>query len=372
MNISLLHEVAIGLIPGVGCQNTKQLISYCGSAEKVFTTSKGRLLKIPGIGEVVADAIVKQVILPKAEAEIAWAEKNKVEILFYTHPNYPERLRHFSDSPPLLFLDGNTNLNTLKTIGIVGTRQATAYGKEITEKIIEEIKLYQPTIISGLAYGIDIHAHKAALSAKLSTIAVMASGIDIVYPSIHKEIAYKMKENGGLLTEYRPGTKPDPSFFPARNRIVAGLCDAIIIIEAAFKGGALITAEIANSYSREVFAVPGNLGSKYNEGCNHLIKTHKAHIYTSVKDLEYILNWDIEKKEKIVPRHKISDTLEGDERTIAEMLVDKDGMAIDELSWKTNISINKLSSVLLTMEFNGLITALPGKKFKLVPVFMRE
>ncbi len=370
MNTPLLHEVAIGLIPGVGCQTTKQLISYCGSAKNVFTTPKGKLLRIPGIGEVVADAIVKQNVLQKAESEIQWAEKNNVTILFYTHLNYPDRLRHFSDSPPLLFLEGNANLNVPKTIGIVGTRQATSYGKDITDKIIDELKFYHPTIISGLAYGIDIHAHKAALSANLPTIGVMASGVNIIYPSVHRDTAQKMKENGGLLTEYRPSIKPDPSFFPARNRIVAGLCDAIIVIEAAFGGGALITAEIANSYSREVFAVPGNLGSKYNEGCNHLIKTHKAHIYTSVKDLEYILNWDIKKKEHVVPRHKISDTLEGEERTIAEMLVDKESMPMDELSWKTNIPINKLSSVLLTMEFNGLITALPGKKFKLAPVFI--
>ncbi len=370
MNSSLLYEVAIGLIPGVGCQNTKQLISYCGNAQKVFQTPKGKLMKIPGIGEVVAQAIIRQTVLKKAEEEINWAQKNEVEIAFYTHKNYPERLRHFPDSPALLFLSGNIDLNVPKTIGIIGTRQATNYGKEITEKIIHEIKSYQPTIISGLAYGIDIHAHKTALAASIPTVAVMASGVDVIYPFIHKEIALKMKENGGLLTEYRPGTKPDPSFFPARNRIVAGLCDAIIVIEAAQKGGALITAEIANSYNREVFAVPGNLGSKFNEGCNHLIKTHKAHIYTSVKDLEYILNWDIDNKGRVLPKHKISDTLEGEEKTIAELLLNKESLMIDEISWQTNIPISRLSSLLLTMEFSGLITALPGKKFRLVPVFI--
>ncbi len=365
MGSSLLHEVAIGLIPGVGCQNTKQLISYCGSAEQVFKTPKGRLLKIPGVGEVLADAVIKQDVLKKAEEEIDWAEKREIEILFYTHRNYPERLRHFPDSPALLFFSGQADLNVVKTIGIVGTRQATNYGKEVTEKIIEEIKIYNPTIISGLAYGIDIHAHKVALVSKIPTVAVMASGIDIIYPSTHRETAQKMKENGGLLTEYRPGTKPDPSFFPARNRIVAGLCDAIIVVEAAFRGGALITAEIANSYNREVFAVPGNLGSKYNEGCNHLIKTHKAHIYTSVKDLEYILNWDLEKPSGNVKKYNLSETLEGDEKIIAEMLIEKDSIMIDELSWKTNIPISKLSSILLSMEFKGLVKVLPGKKFKL-------
>ncbi len=358
---SLLYEVAIGLIPGIGCQNTKQLISYCGSAEKIFKTPKGKLQKIPGIGQVLAEAVTRQDVLYKAEAEINWAEKKGVEILFYTHKKYPERLRHFNDSPALLFFSGNADLNPPKTIGIVGTRQATPYGMEITEKIISELTTYQPSIISG----IDIHAHKAALSAKLPTIAVMASGVDIIYPALHRDIALKMKEDGGLLTEYRPSTKPDPAFFPARNRIVAGLCDAIIVIEAAHKGGALITAEIANSYNREVFAVPGNLGNKFNEGCNHLIKSHKAHIYTSVKDLEYILNWDIEKPDKKTQKFNLPELLSGDEKIIIEMLIEKESIAIDELSWKTNIPISKLSSLLLTMEFEGMIKTLPGKKYKL-------
>lgn len=362
---SLLYETAIGLIPGIGCQSTKQLISYCGSAEKIFRTPKGKLMKIPGIGEVLAEAIVKQEILWKAEEEIQWSEKNGVQILFYTHKNYPERLRHFPDSPALLFFKGNTDLNTAKTIGLVGTRQSTNYGKEITEKIISEIKSYQPCIISGLAYGIDIHAHKAALSEKIPTVAVMASGINIIYPSLHRDTAHKMLEQGGLLTEYRPSTKPDPAYFPARNRIVAGLCDAIIIIEAAERGGALITAEIANSYNREVFAVPGSLGQKYSEGCNTLIKTHKAYIYTSVKDLEYILNWDIEKPDTQKQKNNLSKSLIGEERTIVDMLIEKESIAIDELSWKTSIPVSKLSSLLLNMEFQGIIKTLPGKKYKL-------
>ncbi|HSZ25960.1 MAG TPA: DNA-processing protein DprA, partial [Cytophagaceae bacterium] len=227
-------------------------------------------------------------------------------------------------------------------------------------------KHYHPTIISGLAYGIDIYAHKTAIAERIPTIAVMASGVDVIYPFVHKEIAHKMKENGGLLTEYRPGTKPDPVFFPARNRIVAGLCDAIIVIEAAFKGGALITAEIANSYNREVFAVPGNIGNKFNEGCNHLIKTHKAHIYTSAKDLEYILNWDLENKKPESENHILLETLDEEEKIIYKTLFQKDNSGIDELSWKTNIPLSKLSSTLLSMEFKGLVKVLPGKKFKLV------
>lgn len=364
MHSSLLYEVAIGLIPGIGCQHTKQLISYCGSVEKVFHTPKGKLQKIPGIGAVLADAVSRQDVLWKAEAEVKWAEEKGVEILFYTHKKYPERLRHFPDSPAMLFLKGNTDLNNSKTIGIVGTRKATNYGLEVTEKIIQELKLYQPSIISGLAYGIDIQAHKSAISEKLPTIAVMASGIDIIYPSIHKKIAAEMQDNGGLLTEYRQGTKPDPAYFPARNRIVAGLCDAIIVIEAAAKGGALITAEIANGYSREVFAIPGNLGHKYSEGCNRLVKTHKAHIYTSVKDLEYILNWDIEKPNQVNKKNNLQN-LSGEEQNIINILIQKESL-LDELSWKTNIPVSRLSSLLLHLEFEGIIKTLPGKKYKLV------
>jgi DNA processing protein len=220
-------------------------------------------------------------------------------------------------------------------------------------------------VISGLAYGIDIAAHKAALINKQPTIGVMASGIDIIYPAVHKQAAAEMIGNGGIITEYPFSTKPDAPHFPSRNRIIAGMCDAIIVAEAAESGGALITAEIANSYDREVFAVPGNLGSKYSEGCNKLIKNHKAHIFTSIKDIEYIMNWSTENLAQKTKNTPDLSFFTGEEREVIVAMQATQGILIDELSWKSQIPVNKLASILLNLEFQGIVKSLPGKKFKL-------
>lgn len=363
--MSILHEVAIGLIPGIGSALTRQLVSYCGSAENVFKETKGKLKKIPGIGEVLASTIVNQNIIREAEKELMLAEKHTTQILFYTHKNYPERLRHIYDAPTLIYYKGKADLNAKKMIGVVGTRKATSYGKEVVEKLLHDLLPHQITVVSGLAYGIDIAAHKAALLFQLPTIGVMASGIDIIYPAVHKETACKMTEEGGLITEYPFGTKPDAPHFPSRNRIIAGLCDAVIVAEAAESGGALITAEIANSYDREVFAVPGNLGSKYSEGCNRLIQRHKAHILTQIKDLEYIMNWGVEQTQVPVPQSVDLSAFNSEEQEVLKVLTQEEAMLIDDLSWKSQIPVSKLASVLLSLEFQGIVKSMPGKKFKL-------
>lgn len=364
-----LYEVALALVPGVGGATTRTLVAHCGSAEKVFKEKKGKLLNIPGIGPSTVDALQDPLILKKAEQEISLCEKYKVELLFFTEEKFPYRLKQIHDVPALLYYRGNANLNAGKTIGIVGTRDATDYGKEITERIVRALNIPDLVIISGLAYGIDVAAHRASLQNNIPTIGVMASGIDIIYPNVHKNIAREMTECGGILTEYPFGSKPDPAKFPARNRIVAGLCDAVIVVEAAESGGALITAEMANGYDREVFAVPGNLGQKYSEGCNKIISEHKAHIFTSVQQLLFTIGWDdnhpakfskIKKQPFIIP-----DNLELEERKIVEQLVETEGLLIDELSWKTQIPVNRMASLLLNLEFQGLVKALPGKKFKL-------
>lgn len=366
MENNLLYEVAIGMLPKVGAHLTRQLISYSGSAEQVFKQSKGKLLKIPGIGETLANNIINQSILSKAEKEIALAEKNNVTILFYTHKNFPERLKHIPDAPTLLYYKGNADLNAKKTISIVGTRQATSYGKEFVERLLHDLSRHQLVVISGLAYGIDITAHKAALTSNLPTIGVMASGIDIIYPSAHKETAGKMLSNGGLLTEYPFQTKPDAPRFPARNRIIAGLSDAIIVIEAASKGGALITAEIGNSYNKEVFALPGNIGNKYSEGCNLLIRNHKAHILTKAEDIEYIMNWAVASESETSSASELClNNLNPEEQQLVILLKSGEGIQIDELSWKSQIPVSKLASILLNLEFQGIVKAMPGKKFKL-------
>jgi DNA processing protein len=363
-----LSLLALHFVDGIGSFLIKQLVCYCGSAEQVFKTPTGKLLKIPGIGTKTADAI--RIARPHhlAEKEFKKAEKEEVQILFFTDKQFPSRLKAIEDSPSLLYQKGNINLQHTKTVGIVGTRQATSYGKELVEKMIEELVPHQPVIISGLAYGIDIHAHKQAIKNSLPTIGVMGSGMDVIYPAAHKETAKKMLDQGGLITENHFGTKPDAHNFPARNRIIAGLSDALIVIEAAEKGGALITAEIANSYNKDVFAIPGNIGQTYSEGCNKLIRTNKANLLTSVKDLEYIMNWTTEQVSGNAKPLTLFDTtdFEPNEQKIIQLIREKKGsLPIDELSWKSEIQASELASILLGLEFKGAIQSLPGKMYKL-------
>lgn len=363
-----LSLLALHFIDGIGSYLIKQLVSYCGSAEQVFKTPKGKLLKIPGIGAKTAEFVRMASPHHQAEKEFRKAEKEEVDILFFTDKQFPSRLKTIEDAPSLLYLKGNINLQQVKTVGIVGTRQATAYGKEMVEKIITELVPHQPIIISGLAYGIDIHAHKQAIKNNLPTVGVMGSGMDIIYPAVHKETAKKMQDLGGLITENHFGTKPDAHNFPARNRIIAGLSDALIVIEAAEKGGALITAEIANSYNKDVFAVPGNIGQTYSEGCNKLIRTNKANLLTCVKDLEYIMNWTIEQgigSNKPLTLFDATE-FEPNEQKIIQLLQEKNGtLTIDELSWKSKIQPSELASILLGLEFKNIIQSLPGKMYKL-------
>jgi DNA processing protein len=368
MDQERLSFLALHSLSGIGDYLLKQLVSYCGSAENVFKTSKGKLLKIPGVGEVTAEAILNGKSFKMAENEIAKASKSNTEILFYTDKRYPQRLRQIEDAPSLLYFQGNANLNHSKTVAIVGTRQATSYGKEIVEQIVKDLVPHQVLVISGLAYGIDIQAHKQALKNDLPTLGVMGSGMDLIYPSAHKDTAKKMIEQGGLLTENSFGTKPDAHNFPARNRIIAGMCDALIVVEAAEKGGALITAEIANTYNKDVFAVPGSIGETYSEGCNKLIRTNKANLFSSVKDLEYIMNWSAENPgtKKARPAFIDLNQFESDEQIVIKVLQEKNApVMIDELTIKTSLSPSMLASLLLTLEFKNVVKSLPGKMFSI-------
>jgi DNA processing protein len=368
MDQTRLSLLALHFIPGIGDYLIRQLISYCGSADKVFKTPRGKLLGIPGIGDITANAIRNGKPYKVAEDEIRKAEQSGVKLLFFIDDDYPSRLKRINDAPTLLYTRGNIDFENPKTVGIVGTRKATTYGKACVDNLVAELVAHKATIISGLAYGIDIHAHKQAVKQNLPTIGVMGSGIDVVYPSIHRDTVSKMSVNGGIVTEHPFGTKPDAHNFPARNRIVAGLCDAIVIVEAAAKGGALITAEIANSYNKDVFAFPGNIGQNYSEGCNNLIKTNKAFLITSVKDLEYLMNWDLDAP----PLRKTPTDLSlynVTERTVIETLLENGNeQMIDELSWKCGLNVSEVASTLLMLELKGVIAPLPGKKFKLLKV----
>ena len=362
-----LSLLALHFIDGIGDYLIKQVISYTGSAEKVFKTPKGKLLQIPGIGEVTAQAILNGKPFQQAEKELVKAEKESVELVFYMDKKYPARLKNISDAPSILYLKGNIDFENPKAIAIVGTRQATSYGKQRVEEIIKDLTSHNPLIVSGLAYGIDIHAHKQALKHELPTIGIMGSGMDVIYPAAHNETAKKMLEHGGLVTENSFGTKPDAHNFPQRNRIIAGLCDALIVVEAAEKGGALITAEIANSYNKDVFACPGSIGETYSAGCNNLIKSNKAHLLTSVKDIEYIMGWDAAKPQK---KSKVSVSLaeyDEPEQTVLKIMIDKKAnVLIDELSWKANLPVSQLAGVLLGLEFKGVVKSMPGKQYQLI------
>ena len=359
-----VYQVALSLVPGIGNMLARQLISYCGSAENIFQEKHHKLLKIPGIGTKTVQHLHRQTHFTDAISIIERCSREGARILHYTDPEYPNRLKSLYDAPQVLYYKGKGDLNALKSVGIVGTRNATTYGKSMVDKIIEGLIPHNPLIISGLAYGIDFHAHYMALNHNIPTIGVIGGGFRHIYPAIHQKAAMKMLPAGGLLSEYEPDIKPEAHHFPDRNRIIAGLSDVLMVIEAAKKGGALITAEFANNYNREVFAVPGNIGQKYSEGCNHYIKQHKAHIFTNVGDIEYIMNWELGNN-GIKREFSIPDDLNPTERKIMEAFNhDLREIQIDELSWKSQVPLNQLAGNLLNLEFRGYIKMLPGKRIK--------
>jgi DNA processing protein len=358
-----IYEIALTTIPGIGNILAKQLLNYFGSAENIFKASKSKLLKVPGIGEKITENILNNRHFEAAQAILEKTEREKVKLLFFTDKDYPTRLKTLIDAPLFLYYNGSVSLNASKVIAIVGTRNATEYGRQAVEKLVCQLSQIPDTVIvSGLAYGIDVIAHKAAMQHNIPTIGVVGHGIDMIYPASHKNIAKQMTENGGILTEYPFGTTAEPPHFPERNRIIAGMSDAVIVIEAAIKGGALITADIATSYNREVFAVPGNINEPYSEGCNNLIKKQAAHLITDIEDLINILNWD---NPQVISKAEVSiDTanFNEEELSIFNLLSHKE-IHIDDLAFKTQIPVNRLASSLLSLEFGGYIKALPGKRY---------
>lgn len=362
-----LYQVALSLIPKIGPVLSKQLINYFESPKKVLSTPKAKLTKIPGVGDKLAALIPRQKdLLAEAERVINESFKADIAVHYYKEASYPRRLLAVPDSPVVLYSKGKVELNPLKTVGIVGSRKATNYGMNATDRIVKEAKAQQASIISGLAFGIDERSHQAALNQGLPTVAVLARGLEDVYPKAHRKVAKQMMDNGGLISEYPIGTGPDPRLFPARNRIIAAMSDALIVVEAAKKGGALISANIAHGYDRPVFAVPGELGKPYSEGCNWLIKSLRANIYTGFNDVIQELGWDNEAETKERNNNQRYQALEGAEKKVVDTLM-KNGqqMHIDQLSWQSEIPLNQLAGVLLQLEFAGLVKPLPGKEFQL-------
>lgn len=365
-----LYAIALSKLPGVGAQLTRHLVSYCGSAKQALDAPAAKLLKIPGVGNKLIQNISehKRHALSEAENILRRAAQEDVKVLFYTSKEFPNQLKSIADAPTLLYYRGNADLNHRRIISIVGTRQVSNYGISVTERIVEQLKPYNAMVISGLAYGVDIVAHRAALQMGLPTVGVMASGPDIIYPAVHRKYAERMLEQGGLLTENSFGTKPDAPRFPARNRIIAGISSCTIVVESALKSGTLITADIAHSYDKEVMAIPGNITSPVSEGPNHLIKSLKAVPYTSIQDLVELLNWDQGEQNTAAVHQQLqfnpSDFTE-DELQVLTVLQKTKDEHMDNLSWKTQIPINMLASILLSLEFKGIVKAKPGKIFTL-------
>lgn len=362
---SLKYKIALGLIPGIGPVTAKSLIAYTGGVENVFSATKQELMRAEGVGEYAASQILKgKEYFSEAEKEVKFILKNKITPLFYSDKSYPFLLKQCPDAPLMIFVKGNINFNNRKILSVVGTRNATPQGKENCDTLIKSLSEteHNPIIISGLAYGVDICAHKAALKYGLDTIAVFAHGFDKIYPSKHKNTASEIKEKGALITEFISGAKFERQNFLKRNRIIAGLSHATVVVESAKKGGSLVTADIANSYNREVFAVPGRLDDKYSEGTNWLIKTHKAFLLQSANDIEYILNW--EQSENIVQKTLFIEFSQ-DEMKIVKILMQNNSMIIDEICKETGLTMSKVSSLLLEMEFKDAIRCLPGKIYEL-------
>jgi DNA processing protein len=360
--------IALALAPKVGPILFKAIIAYAGSALAFFSLPQSKVVKIPRIGRKLLEIQLQQAsLLSKAATLLTNQEQEGYRLLTSLDEEFPKRLKGIADAPVLLFTKGKANFNTARTVGIVGTRSATSYGRIITKKIIEDLLPYQPSIVSGLAYGIDIEAHRTALHLGLPTLAVMGSPIHLIYPSAHKAIAEQMVlENGALISEYAPGSILMPGNFPARNRIIAALSDAILVVEAAVKGGALITAELAFGYHKEVFAVPGNLQAPFSEGCNQLIKSMKASIYTGPNDLAEALHWSKPGEARTPKVVQDFSTRAALEVKILTHLQSQGDSELDQLAFANQIPLGILSATLLSLEFEGIIKSLPGKKYKLL------
>lgn len=361
----LFHLLALQRVEGVGDIMAKKLLTHCGSAEEVFKTKTAQLAAIDGVGAMLLKSLKDKSVFEKASQELSFIKSNGINTAYFQDEDYPDRLKHCIDGPVLLFASGNINLKNRKIISIVGTRQITAYGTEFCKKLIEDLAPLDPVIVSGFAYGVDIVAHQLAMEHKLQTIGVVAHGLNQIYPSAHKKYVAKVEQNGGFMTEFWSSSNPDKENFVRRNRIVAGMSEATIVIESADRGGSLITANMANDYNRDVFAVPGRTTDKYSQGCNNLIKTQKANLLTSAADLVYILNWDIQKETKSVQK-QLFVNLDGDEQKVYDYLLKNGKELLDVIALHCDFPIYRISGLLLNMELKGVIRPLPGKLFEAI------
>lgn len=353
---------------GIGREILKSLLPYFNALPLALMEAEdSELYAIEGVRKKLVEKLRSAPAnLAAAAREIAFMEQNGIRMITFFDADYPYRLKRCEDAPLFLFCKGSPDLNPRHALAIVGTRRATEQGRAVCQQMIGELAAYRPLIVSGMASGIDITAHKSALYARLPTVGVLGHGLDTLYPAQHKTIAQNMLEQqGGLLSEYRSQTRPDKGNFPERNRIIAGLCDAVIVIEAAEKGGAHITAELASDYHREVFAVPGRPADEFSRGCNRLIRENKASLVENAADVARFMGWEQAQTPAGIQR-KLLPELSAEETRVAELLLRKEQWHIDELMANTAFSPAKLSGLLLSMEMQGLVRSLPGKRYRII------
>lgn len=362
----LFYVLALQKVELVGDIVAKKLLTHFGSAKEIFQSKAVKLQSIDGIGSILIRNLKDKSVFQKAETELQFIKENHIETLYFKDENYPEKLKHCIDGPVLLFASGNFDLKNRKIISIVGTRQITSYGIESCKKLISDLAPLNPIIVSGFAYGVDIVAHQAAMENNLQTIGIVAHGLNQIYPKAHKKYVAKMEENGGFMTDFWSSSNPDKENFVKRNRIVAGMSEATIVIESADKGGSLITATMAGDYNRDVFAFPGRATDEYSQGCNNLIKTQKANLITSAADLIYMLNWDLDSEKSKPVQKQLFVDLDNDEQKIYDYLLKNGKELLDIIALDCEFPVYKISSILLNMELKGVIRPLPGKLFEAI------
>lgn len=362
----LRYTLALQRVPNLGDTSAKKLLQYVGSAEGIFKEKKNNLLKIDGIGALKVKDLCESNLLEEAEDELQYIVTNDISYSYFKDKTYPEKLKHCVDGPILYFHRGNIDLQNRKIISIVGTRKVTSYGSDFCEKLIEELAPVNPVIVSGFAYGVDITAHKAAIESGLQTIACLAHGLNQIYPKPHKRYVLKVEENGGFISEFWSSDIFDRNNFLKRNRIIAGMSEATIVIESAEKGGSLVTSDIANSYNREVFAVPGRTSDHHSKGCNNLIKTQQARLLTCAADIIYMLGWKLEDSLINPQQTKLFVVLSEEEKVVFRYLKEKDKEPLDSIALACKIPTFKVISILLSMELKGMVRPLPGKLFQLI------
>lgn len=365
----LLYTLALTRIQGVGIIGAHQLLQMVPDAAYLFRNKDSLANDFPSIPPRVRKALDCPDVLRQCEAELLFAEKNGIACLTANDSAYPSRLRECDDAPLVLFYKGKADLNALHIINLVGTRNATSYGKELCESFIKDLSQLLPDtlIVSGLAYGIDIAAHRASLQYGLPTVGVLAHGLDRIYPSVHRKTAAEMVEKGGLLTEFMSGTTPERQNFIKRNRIVAGMCDATIVVESAEKGGALITADIAESYHRDCFAFPGRVNDNFSAGCNQLIRNNRATLLLNAEDLVKAMCWDtVPVKPSAIQRQLFVDLSPEEENIVTQLKQHSDGLQINTLIVNTNIPINRMTTLLFELEMKGVLRAMAGGMYKLI------